>query len=217
MPSRREVVVATILVLALVFVLACSSPSPAPTPVEVVKITVTATPRLATATPVPTSAPTVAPKPTQTPEPPYMELPDSYPYTMKIPSGWRSKVSQPDYGSEHQYTDPRSDRWRIVVTMVTDTLVDMDSEGLADEVLGMMEGRSVAGSFSVTSRATLPDGTVKVTLSYQERGICDSNMIALAQVMPKISYIVEVVSCKDRWDEHEGVLREAIASFVLKP
>lgn len=163
--------------------------------------------------------PTPTPTPAATPEPSYKTIPTGYPFTIDVPSHWRIKVtSDPDHGTEYRFNDPDSDAPRISVLAIrTHLVLSDDPADLADLLVNEVKYTATVGTFRVTSRTTLPNGAIRLDLSFQERGICSANSISLIQMLPRYTFVAEGAACKNEWEKYEPVLVNAIESFAPKP
>ena len=163
---------------------------------------------------IPTSTP--AP-PTPTPELSYRRIPEGYPYTINVPSHWSASVKNANGLTEHAFQAPDSEAASIgVLSASSPSVWPFGAESFADTTLAELERGAVEGTFQLISRTTLPDGGIKMFLSYQEWPGCHLNSVALIQLLPRRVFIVEGGACKNGWDEYADLLIGAVDSFTVK-
>ena len=203
----RIVAIALAMTFTTISMLACTSAPTTQLPTSTAR---------STPTPLPTLEPTLVPTPN--PKPSYRPIPDTFPFTINVPSHWNVRLEFPEHGTEHRFFDPDGGDASIVInTAISETLIEVDAEELADFSSTDLENTVVPGTLEEHSRNVLADGSIKLTVSYKQRRLCHVDAVWLIRVERLYAFIVEASACSDEWADSESVLLEAIDSFAPKP
>ena len=207
------------MLFAVFLLFACTSPSPPPAPTPDIPATVTAQVQAQLSSqPTSTPIPTATANPTLGPEPSYKPLPASYPFTINVPAHWQLKVNNADNWAEYLFGDPDSFSATIRVTVGrSGGPLPFDSELLADITLKELEDNAMVGTYQLKQRRSLPEGGVRLAVSFQKMSLCQRDSIALVWVLPRYAFMVEGATCEDEWDAYEDLMMEAVESFAFEP
>lgn len=150
-------------------------------------------------------------------EPPFLEIPQSYPFTISVPPDWETKEHSTARGAIYQFRSPDSFSVGIAVTHLNPRYVgNLDTEETADLFLLELEKFQISEAVDVESRNTLPDGTVEMLVSVKWRGECETRAVVRVQRTPETAFITEGGSCQGEWDKRGTMLTSAVESFRPK-